>query len=68
MSDQRWELDSWKQQYNVSDDYICECCASSVREFEDDKPGQAYKCFECANIARAKDRLIRTALDGLLRI
>jgi DNA-directed RNA polymerase subunit RPC12/RpoP len=64
----RWDIDSWKQEYTVSDDYICSNCASKVREYDDNKPGQAFKCFECANIGRATNRLIGAKLDGLLRI
>jgi hypothetical protein len=64
----RWDIESWKQEYDVSDDYICSKCASKVREYDDNKDGQAFKCFECANIAHAKEGLIRTKLDGLLRI
>jgi DNA-directed RNA polymerase subunit RPC12/RpoP len=68
MSDELSDFDHWKATYTVSDEYICASCGSSVREYDDNEEGDAFKCFECATIGHAIEGMIRTKLDGLLRI
>lgn len=62
------ELEQWKRQYTVSDEYVCAKDAASVRHYGSSGDEEQYKCFECGSIGTVKHGLIRTKLDGLLRI